>query len=243
MDKNVLMRRLASQPASTWMALLGAAYDTMNQRQREAVFGTYTTPARQAAHPDARKLLLRIKRFHRESLAGKFYASFNVNSKNWMHIPKETEDWFGQLGQYLTESANLTKQGRHTEAEACFSLLYELIGAIEAGDEIVFADELGSWMIPVNEKKVIGAYLKSLAATASPERYTAVTLPLVKRDAQNSFSDKVWASALRAAKADQKALLLAEVERQHIETAPVARPRRALAEKSSNPSRRNSGRH
>jgi IS1 family transposase len=55
---------------------------------------------------------------------------------------------------------------------ACLRLLYERIGVIETGDEIVFADELGSWMIPVDERKVIGAYLKSLAATASPERYT-----------------------------------------------------------------------
>ena len=242
MDKDALIRRLASQPASTWLALLGAAYDTINQHQRETVFGQDAAPVRRTANTDASKLLPSIKRFHRESLAGKFYASFNVNSKNWMHIPKETEAWFDHLGRYLTKSADLTKQGLHQEAVAGFSLLYELIGAMEAGDEIVFADELGGWMIPVDEKKVLSAYLKSLAATASPERYAAVALPLIKRDAQNNFSDKVYASALRAAQADQKALLLAEVERQHIETAPVARPRPALANKSSNPGRRNSRR-
>jgi hypothetical protein len=121
----------------------------------------------------------------------------------------------------------LTVQGQHAGAVACFGVLYELIAAMEDGQEIVFADELGSWMIPVDEKKAIAAYLKSLAVVASPEQYAAVAAPLIKRDSHQSFTDKVYASALRAADKAQKAYLLAEIERQQVKTGPAKAQKRS----------------
>jgi hypothetical protein len=227
MDKDALMQRLSKQPASKWLELLDAAYEVMNQRQRKAVFGQYAVPEKAAHAADGRKLLREIKKFQQDSLAGKYYAPFNVNSKNWMHIPDETEAWFDQLGQFLADSMQLTGQGQHAEAVACFGVLYELVAAMEDGQEIVFADELGSWMIPVDEKKTIAAYLKSLAVVASPEQYAAVAAPLIKRDSHQSFTDKVYASALRAADKAQKAYLLAEIERQQVKTGPTEPQRRA----------------
>jgi hypothetical protein len=228
MDKDTLMQRISKQPASTLLELLNAAYEVMNQRQRKAVFGQYAVPEK-PAYTDGKKLLRAIKKFQQDSLAGKYYAPFNVNSKNWMRIPDETEAWFAQLGQFLTDtrSVQLTGQGQHAEAVACFGVLYELIAAMEDGEEIVFADELGSWMIPVDEKKTIAAYLKSLAAIASPEQYATVAVPLIKRDSRQSFADKVYASALRAANKAQKAHLLAEIERQQVKAGPTGPQRRA----------------
>ncbi len=227
MDKDTLMQRLSRQPASTLLELLNAAYEVMNQRQRKAVFGKYAVPEKPAPAIDGKKLLREIKKFQQDSLAGKYYAPFNVNSKNWMRIPDETEEWFDRLGQFLTESIQLVKQGEHTNAVACFGLLYELIAAMEDGREIVFADELGSWMIPVDEKKAITAYLKSLAVVASPEQYATVAVPLIKRDSHQSFTDKVYAAALRTANKAQKAYLLAEIERQQVKTGPTEPHQRA----------------
>ena len=70
---------------------------------------------------------------------------------------------------------------------------------MECGQEIVFADELGSWMIPGDEKKFIAAFLKSLAAVATPEEFTAVAIPLIRRDSYLSFADQVHRSATRVA--------------------------------------------
>ncbi|GLI35683.1 hypothetical protein DAMNIGENAA_31160 [Desulforhabdus amnigena] len=39
------------------------------------------------------------------------------------------------------------------------------------GDEIVFADEYGTWMIPADEKVFIRAFLISLSAVSSPEEF------------------------------------------------------------------------
>ena len=177
-----------------------------------------------SAHPepvDGVKVLRALKKLRRESLAGVYYAPFNVNSKNWMHTPKETEDWFDRLGQLLQASTQLTKQKEHSQAVACFEILYELIGAMEDGHEIVFADELGSWMIPGDEKKFIAAYLKSLSAVATPEEFTSVALPLIRRDSHHSFADQVYRSATRVATKSQKALLQREIERQSVKTSSL----------------------
>jgi hypothetical protein len=48
-------------------------------------------PTTTVAPVDGRKLLRAIKKFQRESLAGTYYAPFNMNSKNYMFIPPETE--------------------------------------------------------------------------------------------------------------------------------------------------------
>jgi hypothetical protein len=225
-DKADLLQNLFKQPASTKLELLSAAFDAMNERQRQTVFGDYALPDARMP-PDRRKLLQRVKRYYQDFLKGVYYAPFNVNSKNWMQIPAETQAWFGQLGEFLTDSLGLSRQGDHAGAVASFGLLYELIFAMERGDEIVFADELGSWMIPVDEKKVIAAYLKSLASLDSAEQYTATAVPLIKRDSHQSFADGVYASALRAANPKQKASLLTELERQQIETGPLKPLRRA----------------
>lgn len=170
---------------------------------------------------DGVKVLRTVKKLRRETLVGVYYAPFIVNSKNWMHISKETEDWFDRLGQLLQASTQLTKQKEHSGAVACFTILYELIGAMEDGQEIVFADELGSWMIPGDEKKFIAAYLKSLSAVTTPEEFTAVAIPLIRRDSYYSFADQVNRSAARVATKSQKALLQREIERQNVKTGPM----------------------
>ena len=215
----VLLRRLAEQPSGVLLGLLGAAYEALDQRQRQSVFGDYLRPETPPAG-DGKRLLRAIKRFHGDSLAGKYYAPFMWDSKSYMNVPHETEAWFDKMGKFLMDSVQLSQQGQHVEAVACFQVLYELIDALEDGDEIVFAHELGSWMIPVEERKTIAAYLKSLAAIASPEDYATVAVSLLKRDSRQSFADGVYVSAMRAAKKAQKVYLAAEIERQRVPTKP-----------------------
>ena len=89
---------------------------------------------------------------------------------------------------------------------------------MESGEEIVFAHELGSWMIQGDQKAFITAYLTSLAATVSPEEFAATAAPLIKRDSFHSFSDQVYPTALRIANDAQKERLEAELQRQQIRT-------------------------
>ncbi|MDH3602405.1 MAG: hypothetical protein OEU26_22550, partial [Candidatus Tectomicrobia bacterium] len=140
------------------------------------------------------------------------------NSKNFTHIPEETEEWFDILGDSLKRSAKLTEQEAHARAVECFTLLYELIDTMEDGEEIVFADECGSWMIPGDEKTFVQAYVTSLAAVETPEGFTMTAVPLIQRDSYQSFATRAYTSAIRAANKQQSAALKAELKRQNIRT-------------------------
>jgi hypothetical protein len=187
----------------------------MNASQRRRVFGEFTRQPK-SSPAQGQKLLKEIEKFREESFNGIYYAPFDINSKNWTHIPEETEEWFDRVGELLEASAKLTEQGDHAKAVECFTILYELIGAMERGEDIVFADEYGSWMISGDEKKCLKAYITSLAAVSSAEAFAAVAAPLIKRDSHHSFSDQVYAVARRVANKEQRARLQEEIERQNI---------------------------
>ncbi|MBN1995062.1 MAG: hypothetical protein JW953_20375 [Anaerolineae bacterium] len=217
MDKSALFIHLSTQDSATLLDLLSKAYDHLDHDQRRWVFGELaeTLPPRSV---DGEKLLAEIEQFQKESLAGAYYAPFNINSKNYMHIPAETEDWFEELSDFLKAATQLTQQGDHLQAVACFKILYQLIDTMEQGEEIVFADELGSWMIQGDQKAYVAAYLSSLAAIATPEEFAATAAWLIKRDSYQSFSDQVYPTALRLANDTQKEHLEAELQRHQIRT-------------------------
>jgi hypothetical protein len=217
MKKEQLFQYLSSQDISTLLKLLGSAYDQMNIEQRRDVFGKIVLEV--PPEPvDGDDLLDQIEDFFRESLSGFYYAPFDINSKNFMDVPEETEEWFEQLGDFLKASMQLTSQSNHLHATICFRKLYSLIDKLECGEEIVFGDEIGSWMIPGDEKQYLAAYLTSLAAVSSPEEFTKDAIPLLQRDSGHSLAGQVYASAKNVANDEQRAHLAAEVKRLKIRT-------------------------
>jgi hypothetical protein len=217
MDKSALFEHLSTQEPAVLLDLLSQAYDQMDHDQRRWIFGKLveTLPP---APVEGEVLLAEIEQFQKASLAGTYYAPFNINSKNYMHVPEETEDWFEELSDFLKASTQLTKQGDHLHAVACFEILYQLIETMESGEEIVFADELGSWMIRGDQKAYVAASLTSLAAIATPQEFAATAAPLIKRDSFQAFTDQVYPTALRAANEAQTEHLEAELKRQQIRT-------------------------
>jgi hypothetical protein len=217
MDKTRLFEFLSIQDAPFLLGLLNDAYDQMDVDQRRWVFGRLVEELL-PAQVDGEILLNRVEDFKRESLAGVYYAPFDINSKNFMHIPEETDEWFERLGDLLKASSQLTAQGGHLHAVTCFGILYELIDAMESGEEIVFADEIGGWMIPGDEKQYVAAYMTSLAATTAPEEFSAAALPLIRRDSWQSFSTQAYPAAIRVVNEAQRAHLEAEIGRQNVRT-------------------------
>jgi hypothetical protein len=216
-DKRRIFEALAEEEASVLLELLDSAYDEMKVDQRNSVFGTYARSL--PPEPvDGEALLIEIEIFRDHSLAGYYYKPFAINSKNWTYVPEKTKGWFEEMGDYLKASRQLTVQGDHLHAVACFGILYELIDAMENGEEIVFADEIGSWMIPGREKEYIAAYMTSLAATMEPEEFTEAAIPLIRRDSWHSLAAQAYKSAISAADGEQRERLEAEVQRQEIRT-------------------------
>ena len=223
-DRTKLLEVLKRQKKAGLLDLLEHAFDAMEPKQQRAVFGEITSPppTARAKGPD---LLKEVVKFDRDSRAGKYYQDFEINSKNYTYIPDKTDEWFDRLGGLLTETSKLTRQRDHALAVACFDRLYALIETMEEGDSIVFADELGSWMIPVREEVWMADYLASLAATTTPEEFTAKAIPLILRDSGQSFAARIYPSALKAASKEQAKSLKAELQQRQIPTGPEKRGR------------------
>ena len=215
MDENLLFKFLKKQPKIVLLDLLESAFHEMKTTQKNNVFGhmmDQIAPSR----IDRKQVINDVKKFYKDSLAGVYYAPFDFNSKNFSHIPEETEEWFEKLNDNLISSTQLSKQKDHLYAIDCFSLLYDLIKKMEAGDKIIFAHESGTWMIPGDEKIYIKAYITSLAATKQPDDFAMMTIPLLRNDSYESFSNKVYSIAMKAANKEQQKHLKAEIKKQNI---------------------------
>lgn len=217
MNKERLFEYVKTQNQSKLLELLSLAFDTMDTNQRHDVFGK-TAKEVPPYSVDGEQILSTIKQFYEKSMAGYYYAPFDINSKNFSDIPEETDAWFDEISDYLEDSSRLTDQGEHEMAVKCFKLLHELIDKMEDGNEIVFADEYGTWMITGDEKRFVKSYLSSLAEISTPEEYANGAILLIKIDSYESFHNKVYTSAIKIAKGDQKVYLKTEVKKQKIRT-------------------------
>jgi hypothetical protein len=218
-DEQELFAYLKKQKKAVLLDYLHAAFDQMTDEQRWDVFAE---AARLSKAPvDGELLREEIDQFRHDSLARRYYAPFNMNSKNFMHVPAATRDWCARFAEFAADASALTARGEHAQAVACFAMLFALVEAVDSGKEIIFAEEAGSWMIPTDEKAWLKAYLTSLAATATPEAFTAAAIPMLERDSGKSFSGEVYASALEVANPQQRGRLQAEVQRQKVRTGPT----------------------
>ena len=212
MDKSSLFSFLKKQDSSSLLSLLESAYDTMNTNQRRKVFGSLPLEE-DALKIDEAQLLKEIKTFSEKSLKGVYFAPFDINSKNFMNIPEETEEWFGKLGDFLGAATRISMKGKHTVAVECFKILYKLIDEMLNGEEIIFADEYGTWMIPGDERTFIQAYLHSLSIVATPGEFTEAVIPLLERDTYESLSNKVYQSVGQVAGKEQKKMLESAIKK------------------------------
>jgi hypothetical protein len=217
MKKDRLFQSLSAEDTTTLLELLRNAYDFLSHDDRDTLFGQYVKEM-PPAPVDGEALLANIEHFAVMSWDGIYYAPFMISSKNFMDVPEETEEWFEKLGDFLQDSRRLTAQGDFLHAVACFGLLYELIDEMESGDEIVFGDEIGSWMIPGDEKQYLRAYITAVAQTAAPDEFAAVVVPLARRDSYQSLTGEVYATACRLANTAQKEILDVEIKRLNIHT-------------------------
>jgi len=215
MDEDVLFKVLKRQTKATLLELLYSTYYETNTQQRRHIFGGLIEESKPSKNV-AQEITRESKKFYKDSLARVYYSPFDINSKNFSHIPEETEEWFEKLGDLLESSTQLTKQKEHTSAVESFEILYELIAKMEYGEEIVFADEYGSWMIPGNEQDFLDAYISSLAEVKMPDEYIKIVIPLIKRDSHSSFCNKVYSLAVKHSNKEQEKSLIEAIKEKNI---------------------------
>ena len=167
--------------------------------------------------PDAEKatrpnLLSDVNRFEKVSLAGEYYESFDVNSRNCTQQSTGTSAWIADYLRLLDRCVINAKQSNPAEAREAMDILFGLLNHIDEGhdDVIFFADEGGSWQVGVDWAKVLPVWFKVLSATAAPEEYAGQITALISRHYRYG-RDKMLAIARRIATPDQRKAL-AEVE-------------------------------
>ncbi len=122
--------------------------EEMTDRQINTVFGgLYYEQVIQSMQPQV--VLEQIKVFLKESLAGVYYAPFDMNSKNFDWVPPQTEAWYSELSIWLDRSCELVEQGHLKIGKECLDICFQLIDK-QGDDDTVFAHELGDWMIHAN---------------------------------------------------------------------------------------------
>lgn len=146
LDKDKILETLAGYDNNGLLVFLRETLDEMEHAQVEAVFGElmYTEVIRQM---EAEDVLDAVKTFYEDSLAGKYYAPFHVNGKNYHWIPPETDAWFNEMSLWLDRCCELAEAGYVEVAAHGLAYCLELIDLMNQGEEIVFAGPCSDWMI------------------------------------------------------------------------------------------------
>jgi hypothetical protein len=158
--------------------------------------------------PGARPLLEEVRKFHAASLAGEYYESFNVNSKNFMDKSEGTETFIAEFARLISKCVRAAPKRPHAPVREAFELLFALLREIdEDPDSVVFfADEAGLWQIGVDWRAALPAYFQCLAATSDGEEF-AREVDRTIADFANEERPRHLAAARRVANAEQKAAL------------------------------------
>jgi len=157
-------------------------------------------------------LLSEVKFFEKASLAGEYYESFHVNSKNYTKKSAGTCAWIAGYLRLLDRWVIDAGKSNPAEMRAVTDILFGLLDHIDKGhdDVIFFADEGGSWQVGVDWVKVLPVWFKILSATTEPEEYAERITSLLS--CHYSYGrDKMLTIARRTATTQQRKAL-AKVE-------------------------------
>lgn len=216
MNEIELFNILRKEKKEVLLELLKSAYTEMRSQQRAIVFDDLMYHAITTQKTiNERKILDEVNRFYNDSLAGQYYAPFMVTSKNFMDTPEETDEWCHKIAMYLSESSQLTILGKHKTAVKCFQKLFELMDRL-GEDEIIFGDEVGTWMIGADEENAIKLYITSLALTTTTAQFVKYTIPLLQEDSYHSFRNNVYTKMQAVVGKEQKNALDQAIKKQGV---------------------------
>jgi hypothetical protein len=142
-------------------------------------------------------LLRSIREFHRESMAGRYYQSFNVNSRNCMEMSHGTEIFIAEHSRLVEACLRAERSGELETAAEGLGLLINLMREIdECRDDIVFfADEAGAWQVGVLWERVLPAWFRSLSPKMDAHEWAETVV-----DALNDFAGYQMEELLGAAR-------------------------------------------
>ncbi|NJK31277.1 MAG: hypothetical protein HC927_02040 [Deltaproteobacteria bacterium] len=143
-------------------------------------------------------LLRAIEQFHRDSMAGRYYQGFMVNSRNHMDLSRGTETFIAEHKRLVAACLRAEQAGELETAAEGLRLLIDLLREIDRceRDIVFFADEAGSWQVGVHWERVLPAWFRSLAPRLEADAWAETVV-----DALNDFAGHQMDELLEAARA------------------------------------------
>jgi hypothetical protein len=210
MDREKLRATVSRLEGEDLRVLLDRAIDLLPEPLLEPFIRDYARPAElRFDGAVAPTLLERVERFCTASLAGEYYESFDVNSRNYRMKSPGTQRFIADCHRHLERCAEATLGGALVEARGAYDRIFLLLAQVDQGkpDIVFFGDEHGSEQIGVHWAGVLPVWFGCVAATASSaETYAATVHRVVEYFAHYEW-DRLLPEASRVANAAQRAAL------------------------------------
>lgn len=166
----MLRKALRGMSRGDLLIIAERAIELVPKATLKALVGDYVHVddlAEASAPPNA--LLDEVQTFSVDSLAGRYFEDFAVNSRNCTEQSRGTDAFIPEFKRLLRGGIGAVDSGQYEVARPAFELLFGLLRHIDEGldDVIFFADEGGSWQLGVDWRSVFAACFRCLAETAT----------------------------------------------------------------------------
>jgi hypothetical protein len=150
------------------------AIDLVSSETLEALVGDFMKVPRLAeGQPSEVSLPDEVNQFCEASLRGDYFECFDVNSKNCTDLSHGTDAFIAEFDRLIRRCVGAAAGGSLPTAREGFERLLGLLRRIDEDPDIIlfFADEAGSWQVPVDWRGVLPVYFQCLAAGTSGEAF------------------------------------------------------------------------
>ena len=165
---------------------LDDAIDRLTLAQLEEIAKKYIPLERLRPDPKAEvslSLLDEIKAFEQASRAGKYFVSFDVNSRNCTMKSDGTLAWISDFLRLMDRCVDRAQSTEPAELRESLEALFDLLGLLASGDEeiLFWADEGGAWEVGVDWEKILPVWFAALSLTAGPNEYAQKVTHVLKQ--------------------------------------------------------------
>lgn len=159
--------------------------------------------------PVAPSLLDDVRSLDVRARGGEYYQAFDVNSRNCKELSGGTLAFIADYGRLMDRCVVASEAPDLADTAAAFDLLFGLLRHHDAScDDIVFfADEAGSWQIPVDWPAVFPAWFRCLAQVATPDEFADSVVNTVEDFEHYAWGQHIEEAERAATPAQRDALL------------------------------------
>jgi hypothetical protein len=187
LDRNQIRRAIRQMDNERVFYLLDDAISLLSPAQLNQLIAPYANPEQFATDgPPPQSLLAEVLAFQRASLAGEYYQEIPNAARNRAENSRGTLSWIADFRRLFDGCVAESRTTNRRDIYRVFEILFALLDRLDDGtaEEILFADESGSWMVGIEWNAVLPAWFRVLAVTAEPTEYACRVEAIINRHCQ-----------------------------------------------------------